>query len=380
MSTQLPITPSVLRWARNRSGYSIEELEATKQFARIRLWECENSDVYPTYRQLEKLAGKFKVPVAVFFFPEPPVLPSINETFRTVESTFFENLPPRIYYLLRKAKAFQLSLSELNADRPRKETLITKRIDGRTTNNFMALANQVRDYLNISIDQQLSWDDESTAFSEWRSALGSVGVNVFKDQFRVAEYSGFCLFDDLFPIIYVNNSNTKTRQIFTLFHELAHLIFQTSGIDYSRDHLSQVEEIKKSNIEIDCNKFAASVLVPDDVFERYYDKNDISDGSVTKIAKIFNVSRELVFRKILEKKHITQEEYKNALYRWNAQMTRKKSGGDYYRNVITYLGKDFIKLAFSNYYQNNIDKYELAEHLNIKPKHLEKIEEYYMNG
>lgn len=380
MSTQLPITPSVLRWARNRSGYSIDELEATKQFSRIRLWECENSDVYPTYSQLEKLASKFKVPIAVFFFPEPPVLPSIIETFRTVESTFLENLPPRIYYLMRKAKAFQLSLSELNTDSPRKETLITKRFEGRITNNFTALANQVRDYLNISIDQQLSWRDESTALSEWRSVLESVGVNVFKDQFRVAEYSGFCLFDDLFPVIYVNNSNTKTRQIFTLFHELAHLIFQTSGIDDSRDHLSRVEVIKKNNIEIDCNKFAAAVLVPDDVFERYYDKNDISDGSVTKIAKIFHVSRELVFRKILEKKHITQNEYKNAVYRWTAQMTTKKPGGDYYRNVITYLGKDFIRLAFSNYYQNNIDKYEIAEHLNLKPNHLEKLENHYLNG
>jgi Zn-dependent peptidase ImmA (M78 family) len=60
-------------------------------------------------------------------------------------------------------------------------------------------------------------------------------VSVFKDAFRVDDYSGFCLYDDEFPLIYVNNSTSKTRQIFTLFHELAHLISHTSGIDTLRN-------------------------------------------------------------------------------------------------------------------------------------------------
>ena len=34
-----------------------------------------------------------------------------------------------------------------------------------------------------------------------------------------------------FSDIYVNNSAAKTRQIFTLFRELGHLLFHTSGID-----------------------------------------------------------------------------------------------------------------------------------------------------
>jgi Zn-dependent peptidase ImmA (M78 family) len=33
---------------------------------------------------------------------------------------------------------------------------------------------------------------------------------VFKDTFRLEGYSGFSLYDDPFPIIYVNNSSTKT--------------------------------------------------------------------------------------------------------------------------------------------------------------------------
>ena len=49
------------------------------------------------------------------------------------------------------------------------------------------------------------------------------------------EFSGFRLYDDIFPVIYVNNTSAKTRQMFTIFHELAHLLFHTSGIDTIHD-------------------------------------------------------------------------------------------------------------------------------------------------
>ena len=83
----------------------------------------------------------------------------------------------------------------------------------------------------MSLANQYAWPDDETALKTWRKVLTDAGVFVFKDAFRVEGYSGFSLYDDEFPIIYVNNSATKTRQIFTLFHELAHLLFHTSGID-----------------------------------------------------------------------------------------------------------------------------------------------------
>ncbi len=378
MTAQLPITPAVLRWARIRSGYSIEELESKKQFARIRQWECEDSNVYPTYNQLESLADKFKVPVAVFFFPEPPDVPTINKTFRTVETRFIDSLPPRITHLLRKAKAFQLSLSELHTRPLLTESLITRQFANHSTKNFTELAMQVRNYLGITVQQQTKWRDENEALAAWRQALTGAGIYVFKDQFRVEGYSGFCLFDEHFPIIYVNNTNTKTRQIFTLFHELAHLLFQTSGIDFNEYNRDQIEYLESSKIEIDCNKFAANFLVPDYEFEQIYQPTDKSEHSVEQIAKYFHVSRELIYRKILDRNDITQSQYKTAVSQWTAQIKPKTSGGDFYRTIIAYLGSDYIKLAFSNYYQNKIDEYQLADYLNIKHKQLEKFEKYYI--
>src|SRR3546814_17029352 len=66
--------------------------------------------------------------------------------------------------------------------------------------------------------------------SDWSSDVCSSDL-----AFRTDDFSGFCLYDEEFPIIYVNNSSAKTRQIFTYFHELAHLVFHTSGIAKVRD-------------------------------------------------------------------------------------------------------------------------------------------------
>ena len=44
--------------------------------------------------------------------------------------------------------------------------------------------------------------------------------------------AGFSLYDAEFPVIYVNNSNPNERgRYFTLFHELGHLLYRTSGVD-----------------------------------------------------------------------------------------------------------------------------------------------------
>ena len=74
-----------------------------EDFRSIADWE--NGEGGPTYPQLEKLAKKFQVPVAVFFFPEPPALPPVRVSCRTLGAAQFERIPPRVRLLLRKAQA-----------------------------------------------------------------------------------------------------------------------------------------------------------------------------------------------------------------------------------------------------------------------------------
>ena len=373
---QIPITRSVLSWARSRAGYSLEDLEG--DFKKIASWEDENG-VFPTYPQLEKLAEKLKVPVAVFFFPEPPEVSPVEETFRTLGPDQIAMIPPRVRLLLRKARAFQIGLAELTGDKNPADRVITRDLSFEPGGSVAEMAKATRDYLGITIDEQMSWNDPDIALKNWREALLRVGVYVFKDKFLQENYSGFCLYDDEFPIIYVNNTTAKTRQSFTLFHELAHLIFHTSGIDTLRDEYIDALPNNEKRIEVICNRFAARFLVPMESFDNALAGKDPTEDTAAEIAQLFSVSREFIFRMFLDAGHISNREYDLAVERWNTQVKRG-GGGDWYRNTITYLGHDYINLAFSQFHQNRINESQLADYLDVKPKLLTKLEQYVTGG
>jgi hypothetical protein len=166
-SEGLPVTGSVVTWARERAGLSLDQ--ARKDFARIEEWEAGTA--FPTYPQVEKMALAFKLPVAAFFFPEPPKLPSIKESFRTLPDTTFDQIPRPVRFLLQKAKAFQLNLAELAQGRnpaPRLITMDLKLSAAITADN---LAVRVRDYLGVTLEQQQKWSDDDEALKHWREVL-----------------------------------------------------------------------------------------------------------------------------------------------------------------------------------------------------------------
>ncbi len=373
---QIPVTSSVITWARKRAGFSVEE--AAEKFSKIAAWEA--GEAFPTYPQIERLADTFKLPIAVFFFPEPPDLPPISESFRTLPAEEFEQIPRRVKFLLRKAQAQQLNLSELCQGQNPAERLITRDLEFTVNVQLEEMAREVRDYIGISLEEQYAWGTNDDAFKNWRLALSDVGVFVFKDAFRVPEYSGFCLYDEVFPIIYVNNSAAKTRQIFTLFHELAHLLFHTSGIDTIGDKYIPALPALARRIEVLCNRFAAQFLVPEAAFRDAIAGLDRSEATAELLAARFHVSREFIYRKFLDQGKISQEAYFEAADRWAKQRVSGGSGGDPYWTKIAYLGREYIQLALSQYHQNRIDQRQLAEYLNSKPRHVATLEEYFSRG
>lgn len=68
--------------------------------------------------------------------------------------------------------------------------------------------------------------------------------------------------DESLPVIYLNNSTTKTRQIFSLLHELAHLLLSINGLSkFDTDYIARLPESEKQ-LEIFCNAIAAEILIP----------------------------------------------------------------------------------------------------------------------
>jgi Zn-dependent peptidase ImmA (M78 family) len=375
---EIPVTPALITWARQRAGFSLAE--AVEKFSRIEAWETGSS--FPTYPQLERLAEAFRLPVAVFFFPEPPDVPPIEQSFRTLPDAEFDQMPRRIRYLLRKAKAFQLGLAELNNGRNPASRLITRDLVFTSRTSVADMAGRVREYIGIPLEQQFAWTNDDQAVKAWRKSLFDVGIFTFKDSFREDTYSGFSLYDETFPLIYVNNSFPKTRQAFTLFHELAHLLFHTSGIDTrENDYVDNLPDRQKQ-IEILCNRFAAEFLVPEAAFRSALaalrDRAS-PQRAAEQLAARFNVSREFIYRKFLDRGLIGQAEYEAAAKRWAAQK-QPSDGGDPYWSKLAYLGREYVALAFNQYYQNRITDTQLADYLDVKPKNIGTLEEYFLKG
>ena len=388
MSDPIPVNPDVLRWARDSMRLSLEEVAGrmNKRVSDIEAWE--RGDESPTYIQLERLAYDiYKRPVALFFFPDVPDEDAVEQSFRTLPEQELQRMPPRILFLLRRARVFQLNLAELYDGVNPANRQILRDLTFVPSVEVSEMADQVRAYLGIDLTEQQSWDDVDYALKRWRTVLEDHGVFVFKDSFNPpgkkkadsveSTFSGFCLYDTDFPVIYVNNNKAKNRQIFTLFHELAHLLMHTGGVDTRQDDYIEYLTGNNRRIEILCNQFAAEFLVPTVDFQARLAGNPVHDGAIKDWAALYGVSRETILRRLLDWGRVSQHDYDEKTDQWRSERKENSgSGGNYYLTRGTYLGEKYIETVFSNYHKGKVSLEQAADYLDVKTKNVAGMEEW----
>ena len=370
------LNPDILKWARERSGYTVDAIaKALKKDTSI-INDWESGERALTYAQLETLADKYKRPIAIFFFPEPPEESNIAENL-ALRSSENESLEPRIHILLRQAYARQLSLMELNFGTNPSKKKIFRDMQAHPADSAKELAQQARAYLNISVDTQIGWNSVKEALENWRDRIEEAGIFVFKEAFQDDSIDGFCLVHDEFPVIYLNNSRPLVRQIFSLLHELGHLLLGENDITRGIGRGG-------GKIEGFCDQFAAEFLVPSDDLENRLNFSVYNDDAIEELANHYKVSRPVILLKLIDKGIFTRESYWQKVNQWTEEYERhlqKKagstpsSGGSYYNTRAIYLGYRFMELAFGKYQQGHCSIEQLAEHLNVKVKHLPQLED-----
>lgn len=108
-------------------------------------------------------------------------------------------------------------------------------------------------------------------------------------------------------------------------------------------------------MEINCNKFAANFLVPDEALEediRYFHTHGTK--AISEIAHRYSVSREVVLRRLIDNGAISKEYYETKAAEWNKKYLRREKttgGGNFYLTHLSYLGEGYTKVAFENYYR-----------------------------
>ena len=401
MGVPVAVNPEILRWARETIGMSAEDavrklglkLVSTET---IEKWEI--GEGAPTYSQLEKLAGKvYRRPIAIFFFPSPPEEESPVQSLRVDPNSRLCVMSPRMHILRRRALAMRLNLAELfDGKNPAARQIISQAMKIFVRQPIKSIAAKIRSFLDVDLKTQIEWPGTDEAASQWRKAIESAGVFVFKDAFLEDSVSGFCLHHETFPIIYVNSSNLPERQIFTMFHELAHLLLGKGSIDFRGENHALSSNARndidfyspeEKKIEQFCNRFAGEFLLPDEMFRAENPPRSPDDDYLRDMSRRYKVSRVVVLRKFLDHGLIDSNFYDDKTNQWRQDFAQSKaqkrapSGGpSYYVVKTSHLGKRYLETAFDRYYRQQINDSQLAEYLGVREERISDMQSAFLRA
>ncbi len=388
------IQPGILRWARETAGYTLSDTAAKIKRSAEELSAWETGTQAPTYPQLEKLAYEiYKRPIAIFFLPKPPEESTPKQEFRTLPDAELDNLIPDTRFKIRKAHAYQISLREVFENVNPSERKIWQRMSLVYSNNPLDVARQaqkIREHIGITISEQSKWKDVDAALKSWRYAIEDNGVFIFKDTLKQGEISGFCLTDAHFPLIYINNSTPKTRQVFSLAHELAHLLMDANGMSKLGDP-SYIDKLPddRRRLEQFCNAIAAEVLIPTDDFQEQSKQllanvENISDSEIENLSHRYQVSREAILRRFLNQGRVSADFYKEKARLWIEQQKPKnndsKRVGNWYNTTNMYFSPRFVREVISQHYNQRISLEQAVDLLGINTKNFDGLEQKILQG
>lgn len=299
-SREVPVTGSVLAWARDEAGLTLVDVAATLgvEPETVRAWEAGTAR--PTRGQFSKLAKLLRRPSALFFLPEPPRRAGLPTSLRSAPGLMGHRLSTEEVRLIRWARRVQQIVSWVLRDAMSAEVELPRFSTDAASEDA---ARAVRALLGISPAEQLSWGNPSEAFRAWRDALEEHGILVLLLQLGKDSVRGFSAWDEHAPIVGVNTAYHPTARIFTLFHELGHLVTRTDA--------ACLRFIVPGDPEVGaerwCERFAAELLLPADALRRVVSNLGISEHhgvqdveTARKIANQFNVSTRAVSLRLQE--------------------------------------------------------------------------------
>lgn len=376
MAKSIPalITPSVLRWARESIGMDLEAVATRAKLDPRKLEAAETGEGHLTMAQLGKLATWYKQPLAVFFLPAPPRETKVVRDFRRLPGA--PNVPsPELTAETRKVGARReivLELTQELGDEPSKFDLTARRSEDPA-----AVASGIRQALGIDVATQRSWKTEADALSAWRTAVEAHGALVFQfSGVDVRETRGFSIYYDPLPVIAINSRDATTARIFSLMHELGHLLLRDGAACDMAEH-------ERQPVEAWCNRFAAELLAPADEVRLAVgeppDAGEWSDRQISSLARRFWVSKVSAVLRLVALGLASQRFYRE----WKShQDTTPSSGGraDPPRQVLSRGGRTYVSVVLEAYHSDKISASTLSSYLGAKLEHLPKIEELVVGG
>jgi Zn-dependent peptidase ImmA (M78 family) len=377
-SFSVSVEPTILIWARESIGLSVDEV--VKKIRGITIntikgWETVGSTVKPTFAQIEKLSKIYKRPLSAFLLPAPPKEPPFPKDFRTLPSEEKQLLKPKTHLAVRRARRFQYSAIELIKELGEESKKIS--IRANLSDDPEILAEEVRMQFGIKgFPSRVSLTKE-TALDEWIKILENNGILVFQISITMnKEIRGFSLIDENAPAIVLQRSDETSAKIFTLFHELAHLLLREGGI-------CDLEESDISHEKF-CNHFAGAFLVPKNellghsVVQAHPRMEEWPDNLLKKLAWYFKVSPEVILRRLLTLGRTSKKYYLKKHKEWKSKYKKPFGRKDEKTEIKVCLqerGKKYTSMVFDAYERRKIDEMRTADYLGVTSDKIPKVKE-----
>jgi transcriptional regulator with XRE-family HTH domain len=176
---------------------------------------------------LNSIAKELVLPSFVFYMQKPPPLHDIIPDFRSERPDLTAKSRETIESI-QFAEGIQKAAVELDtqgvAELPYFTiTQVAKKID--------SIALRAREFFGITLQDQRDAKDARAFYAICRKRIEDKGIFVLHDSFPETDGSGFCLSHPSHPVIVINTKQqTRGRRLFTLIHEVAHVLTRQSGI------------------------------------------------------------------------------------------------------------------------------------------------------
>jgi Zn-dependent peptidase ImmA (M78 family) len=147
------------------------------------------------------------------------------------------------------------------------------------------------------------------------------------------------LSDEYAPLIFINGSDFKAAQMFTVAHELAYLWLGRGGV-------VSFEDMQPANNEVElfCNGVAAEFLVPGAELRAVWRDAEEADEPCQFLARHFKVSPIVAAKRALNLQLMSRQEFFDFYREYQedeGHQRRTNGGGNFYATQETRIGERF---------------------------------------
>ncbi len=360
MLLRVDIKKPVLHWALERTRIPIEELKKKSDFRSVEKWI--SGELAPTFNQAEKLAQKARIPFGFLLLDEPVnARPDIPD-FRTMDSQQLFDLSPDLEDLIYLCK----SRLSWYIDFARKVGEPSLDLSGkfRTTDDITVAVQEVLHRIDWFPGKNERGRERVLTLSNAIEDLGvlvmrsSIVGNTASRKLDIQEFRGFTLIEDHYPLIFINGSDSRAGQLFSLAHELGHVLLGEPGITGDRnDH---------RHIERWCNLFAAELLLPAKEIEVQWHETHNVEELAEWAYQHYGVSTDVTVWKLVDSHLLDREEAITTLRQLREARTEKQaSGGNFKNNLRSRLGNRFIEAVTGAVVDGLVSQQDAARQLGI---------------